>query len=240
MIGPAGAGRPAARTGSYARQTMNIEDLDRAEDVRRRRASRSAWRRSSRSSIRETLELAPRYEELRAPRSTEPGLREAVTGELISSEIEMISGPAREPERCDRASARAAGRPVRARRKARRSTGLDRHPPLGGLPPPADHRHRALPPRRGRPKYVAWRNNTFSLHVHVGVNGLDRAVKGLRPSASGAAVAARDLSQLALPRRARQRPALGAHAELHQELPALRHPGPVRRLGRVSRATSNS
>src|SRR4029077_16666616 len=26
-------------------------------------------------------------------------------------------------------------------------------------------------------KYVAWRNNTFSLHVHVGINGADRAVR---------------------------------------------------------------
>ena len=26
-------------------------------------------------------------------------------------------------------------------------------------------------------KYVAWRNNTFSLHVHVGVNDIDRAVR---------------------------------------------------------------
>ena len=25
-------------------------------------------------------------------------------------------------------------------------------------------------------KYVAWRNNTFSLHVHVGIRGADRAV----------------------------------------------------------------
>src|SRR6185503_15951678 len=25
-------------------------------------------------------------------------------------------------------------------------------------------------------KYVAWRNNTFSMHVHVGVRGADRAV----------------------------------------------------------------
>jgi glutamate---cysteine ligase / carboxylate-amine ligase len=33
-------------------------------------------------------------------------------------------------------------------------------------------------------KYVAWRNNTFSVHVHVGVNGPDRAVAvcdALRP-----------------------------------------------------------
>ena len=26
-------------------------------------------------------------------------------------------------------------------------------------------------------KYVAWRNNTFSLHVHVGINDIDRAVR---------------------------------------------------------------
>src|SRR4029453_370205 len=33
-------------------------------------------------------------------------------------------------------------------------------------------------------KYVAWRNNTFSVHVHVGINGPDRAVavcNALRP-----------------------------------------------------------
>ena len=26
-------------------------------------------------------------------------------------------------------------------------------------------------------QYVAWRNNTFSLHVHVGVNGAERAIR---------------------------------------------------------------
>src|SRR6202041_3288202 len=26
-------------------------------------------------------------------------------------------------------------------------------------------------------KYVAWRNNTFSLHVHVGIHDIDRAVR---------------------------------------------------------------
>jgi glutamate---cysteine ligase / carboxylate-amine ligase len=33
-------------------------------------------------------------------------------------------------------------------------------------------------------RYVAWRNNTFSMHVHLGVNGIDRAVRAcdrLRP-----------------------------------------------------------
>ena len=61
-------------------------------------------------------------------------------------------------------------------------------------------------------KYVAWRNNTFSLHVHVGVRDIDRAVRvcdRLRPRA---AAAAGDLGQLAVPRRPRQRAALGAHA----------------------------
>ena len=36
-----------------------------------------------------------------------------------------------------------------------------------------DHYHRV---EEGL-KYVAWRNNTFSLHVHVGVRGADRAVR---------------------------------------------------------------
>ena len=61
-------------------------------------------------------------------------------------------------------------------------------------------------------KYVAWRNNTFSLHVHVGVRGADRAVLRLRPAAAGAAGAAGDLGQLAVPRRPRLRAAQRPHA----------------------------
>ncbi|MDX6617636.1 MAG: glutamate---cysteine ligase / carboxylate-amine ligase, partial [Gaiellales bacterium] len=40
----------------------------------------------------ETHDLVPRFEELRDAAAEEPGLRDAVTGELISSEIEIVSG----------------------------------------------------------------------------------------------------------------------------------------------------
>src|SRR3984957_5272155 len=39
-----------------------------------------------------TLDLAPRFEQLRAAAQAAPLLREGVAGELISSEIEVISG----------------------------------------------------------------------------------------------------------------------------------------------------
>ncbi len=53
---------------------------------------------------------------------------------------------------------------------------------------------------------------------------------GLRPAARGDARAARDLRELAVPRRAPLGPPLRAHADLHEELPALRDPGRVREL----------
>ncbi len=40
----------------------------------------------------QTLDLVPRFEELRDVAAEEPGLKEAITGELISSEIEIVSG----------------------------------------------------------------------------------------------------------------------------------------------------
>ena len=39
-----------------------------------------------------TLELTPRFEQLRDAAQADPLLREAIAGELISSEIEVISG----------------------------------------------------------------------------------------------------------------------------------------------------
>src|ERR671921_1404066 len=40
----------------------------------------------------QTLELVPRFEDLRAAAATDPVLKDAVAGELISSEIEIRSG----------------------------------------------------------------------------------------------------------------------------------------------------
>jgi carboxylate-amine ligase len=131
-----------------------------------------------------TLELMPRFEQLREACQGDPILRESVAGELISSEIEIISGVgsdlhdalARQRERRRRLFALAAAEGVT----------------LGatGTHPWADYRRQPIIDtehyRRVEEglKYVAWRNNTFSLHVHVGVRDIDRAVRAcdrLRP-----------------------------------------------------------
>jgi len=125
----------------------------------------------------ETLELIPRYEELRAAAEADPLLRDGVAGELISSEIEIISGAgrnlhealARQRERRGRLFALAGARNV-----ALGATGT--HPWADYRVQPiidTEHYRRVADGL----KYVAWRNNTFSLHIHVGCNDIDRAVK---------------------------------------------------------------
>src|SRR5271165_2508162 len=125
----------------------------------------------------QTLELVPRFEELRSIAASDPGLEDAIAGELISSEIEIISGIgadlhdalARERDRRGRLFALSA-----ARGAALGATGTH---------PWADYREQPIIDtehyRRVEEglKYVAWRNNTFSLHVHVGVRDIDRAVR---------------------------------------------------------------
>jgi glutamate---cysteine ligase / carboxylate-amine ligase len=125
----------------------------------------------------ETLELAPRFEQLRDAAQGDEVLRESITGELISSEIEIISGIgddlhdalARQRERRRRlfALVAASGATLGA-------TGT--HPWADYRAQPiidTEHYRRV---ERGL-KYVAWRNNTFSLHVHVGMRDIDRAVR---------------------------------------------------------------
>jgi carboxylate-amine ligase len=124
-----------------------------------------------------TLELVPRFEQLREAARADALLYEHITGELISSEIEIVSGPG-----ADLHDAQA-----RQRERRRRLFALaDAHGvTLGatGTHPWADYREQAIIDtehyRRVQDdlKYVAWRNNTFSLHVHVGVRDLDRAVR---------------------------------------------------------------
>ena len=132
----------------------------------------------------ETLDLVPRYEELRAAADADPVLAEAVAGELISSEIEIISGAG--------ANLRGALTAQRERRSALFALAAAHSVQLAatGTHPWADYREQQIIDtehyRRVEEglKYVAWRNNTFSLHVHVGCNDIDRAVKAcdrLRP-----------------------------------------------------------
>ena len=184
----------------------------------------------------QTLELAPRFEDLRAAGAKDDVLAVAISGELISLARSR--------------SAPAAGRTSRTRcalqREARRRLFAlaDSHGVAlasTGTHPLSDYREQHIIDtehyRRVQDglKYVAWRNNTFALQVHVGVQGGDRAVQRLRPPAARPAAAAGDQRQLAVHRRPRLRPALRAHADVHEVLPALRHPGRLRLLAALAR-----
>jgi carboxylate-amine ligase len=126
----------------------------------------------------ETLDLVPRFEELRdAAAQEDPVLHAQITGELISSEIEIVSGRGD-----DLHDAIARQRDIRRRLFALAGA---RGIALGATAthPWADYReqrnidtehYRRVVEGLG---YVARRNNTFSLHVHVGVKGADRAVR---------------------------------------------------------------
>ncbi len=132
----------------------------------------------------DTLELTSRFEELRDDGAGDPVLAEAIAGELISSEIEIRSG---------RGENAAHARELQREARRRLFALADRH----GVALAATGTH-ALSDYRDQHiidtehyhrvesglKYVAWRNNTFALQVHVGVQGADRAIKAcdrLRP-----------------------------------------------------------
>ena len=123
------------------------------------------------------LGLVGRFEQLRDAAADDPPLAEAIAGELISSEIEIRSGRGE-----DLAMARAAQRD-RRRRLFALASAQDVALGATGTHPWSDYRQQHIIEtehyRRVEEglKYVAWRNNTFSLHVHVGVRGADRAVQ---------------------------------------------------------------
>jgi carboxylate-amine ligase len=130
----------------------------------------------------ETLDLTNRFEEVQAA-SRGTALEQHLVGELIASEVEIRTGrqesfgdvPAAMAER--RAKLRALVEPM----------GLL----LGatGTHPWADWKKQRIidtPHYRRNDellRYVVWRNNSFGLHLHVGITGPDRAiavVAGLR------------------------------------------------------------
>jgi glutamate---cysteine ligase / carboxylate-amine ligase len=125
-----------------------------------------------------TFDLVPRFEELRDYASARDTLlAESIAGELISSEIEIVSGRG---ESLADALARQRERRLRLFALA----GLQGAALAAtGTHPWADYRQQPIIDtehyRRVEQglKYVAWRNNTFSLHVHVGVRDIDRAVR---------------------------------------------------------------
>ncbi len=121
--------------------------------------------------------LTQRFEELRDAAQSDEILAESIAGELISSEIEIRSGRGE-----NHAAAIALQQDARRRLFA---VAAAHNVFLGatGTHPWADYREQRIIDTdhyhrvEDGLKYVAWRNNTFSAHVHVGVRGADRAVE---------------------------------------------------------------
>ena len=183
-----------------------------------------------------SLDLVPRFEELRdLAAADDPVLSEAIAGELISSEIEIRSGRGEDVHDALRRQRDARSRLFALAESRGIALGRDGHPSVGRLPRAAQHRHRALPSRRRRPAVRrAAQQHVLAPRPRRRARRRSRGAR-LRPAAPGAPPAAQHQRQLALPRRPRQRAALGALAGLHQELPALRDPRRLRLVAGLPR-----
>ncbi len=123
----------------------------------------------------QTLDLTSRFEDVRAAARSTP-LEEHLVGELIASEVEVRTG------RCE-TFADVPG--TMADRRAQLRALVE---PMGlllgatGTHPWADWKEQRIidtPHYRRNDellRYVVWRNNTFGFHVHVAINGPDRAI----------------------------------------------------------------
>ncbi|HEY7693798.1 MAG TPA: YbdK family carboxylate-amine ligase [Gaiellaceae bacterium] len=123
----------------------------------------------------ETLSLVSRFEEVKAAASGSE-VDDHLVGELIASEVEVRTG------RCE-SFAEASGRMGERRAQlAALTTSLGISLGATGTHPWSrwqDQRIIDTPHYRRNDellRYVVWRNNTFGLHVHVGIRGADRAV----------------------------------------------------------------
>ena len=124
----------------------------------------------------ETLDLSNRFEEVKAAAAGTP-LEDHLVGELIASEVEIRTG--KQESFAD----------VPAALAERRGQLRELVEPMGlllgatGTHPWADWKKQRIidtPHYRRNDellRYVVWRNNTFGLHVHVGIRGADRAVR---------------------------------------------------------------
>jgi glutamate---cysteine ligase / carboxylate-amine ligase len=130
----------------------------------------------------ETLELTNRFEDVKAAAdATDFG--EHVVGELIASEVEIKTG------RCEGFGEAAGLMGTRREQLSRLVDGLGIELGATGTHPWSrwqDQRIIDTPHYRRNDellRYVVWKNNTFGIHVHVGIRGADRAVRvcdGLR------------------------------------------------------------
>ncbi len=124
----------------------------------------------------QTLDSVQRYKEILDEAAKDPFLHDLVVGELIMSEIEIKSG------RCENFTD-VVNKQQQVRKRLYEIA--DRL----GITLAATATHPWAPWQEQKIietphyrmveeelKYVAWRNNTFSMHVHVGVRGADRAM----------------------------------------------------------------
>jgi carboxylate-amine ligase len=120
--------------------------------------------------------LVQGFEELREAAQADDALGQSVVGELIGSEIEIRSG--RGEGFADALSKQRDFRTRLFRLAADRgvllaATGTHPWSPWQEQRVINTEHYRRL---EDELRYVAWRNNTFSLHAHVGVRGADRAI----------------------------------------------------------------
>src|SRR5258708_16393097 len=123
----------------------------------------------------QSLELTNRFEELQAAAQGTP-LEEHLVGELIACAVEG------RPGRCERFGDAAARMAERRSQLHELAQGLSVSLASTGTHPWSrwqDQRIIDTPHYRRNNEllqYVVWRNNTFGLHVHVGIRGAARAV----------------------------------------------------------------
>ena len=129
-----------------------------------------------------TLSLTSRFEEFQAAAQGTP-LAEHLVGELIASEVEIRTG------RCDDFEQAAARLGERRAQLFDLADSLEVTLAATGTHPWSPWQEQRIidtPHYRRNDellRYVVWRNNSFGLHVHVAINGPDRAIavcNGLR------------------------------------------------------------
>ena len=132
---------------------------------------------------RETLGLTNRFEELKSS-AAGSAVDDHLVGELIASEVEVRTG------RCGTFAEASERMGERRSQLSLLADGLGIGLGATGTHPWSRWQEQRIidtPHYRRNDellRYVVWRNNTFGLHVHVGIRGADRAIAvhdGLRP-----------------------------------------------------------